>query len=83
MSLDHFFFHRLEEASSQIYAQNNTASNYLISHAQNTTAFQPIVFLHGIHPFLVTNQERPATPTGSIGTMLGRPLLTRYLYQVS
>jgi hypothetical protein len=38
--------------------QNTTENNCIISHAQNTTALQPNVFLTGIHLLLVTSKGR-------------------------
>jgi hypothetical protein len=40
--------------------QNTTETNGIISHAQNTTARQPNIFLTGIHQILVTNKGRSA-----------------------
>jgi hypothetical protein len=43
--------------------QNTTDKNCNISHAQNTTALQPNVFLVGIHPLLFTNKGGPSFST--------------------
>jgi len=40
--------------------QNTTKKIWIISHTQNTTKFQPILFLIGIPHFLVTKKRRSA-----------------------
>jgi hypothetical protein len=47
---------------SSDHAENYRKTNCIFSHAQNTTALQPNVFLTGRVRFLVTNRERLASP---------------------
>jgi hypothetical protein len=44
---------------------NTTAHSCIISHAQNTTAIQPNVFLTGIHRLLVTRKGRSSFPSAN------------------
>jgi hypothetical protein len=42
--------------------QNTTENNCIISHVQNTTALQPILFLTGIHRLFVTKKGQSDFP---------------------
>jgi hypothetical protein len=42
--------------------QSTKVNNCIISHAQNTTALQPNVFLTGIHRLLVTKKGQSSLP---------------------
>jgi magnesium-transporting ATPase (P-type) len=64
---------------ASLSTSNTTATNCIISYAQNTTLLQPIVFLTGIHQFLIASGDRlsqrklPRSTTSSlviISTML-------------
>jgi hypothetical protein len=41
---------------------NGTDNNYVLSHAQNTTAVQPNIFLKAIHLLLFKNKGRSPFP---------------------
>ena len=60
-------FSFLRSLKSNLYTDltvwNIAENNCVISHAQNTTAFQPNVFLTGIHPLPATNNGRSAFPS--------------------
>ena len=55
-----FISSRKSNLCRTVTTQNTTESNCVMSHAQNTNALQPNVFLSGIHRLLATNEGRSA-----------------------
>jgi len=51
-----FYFHILRT----MHGQNHFKNNCIVSHAQNTAALYPNVFLTGIYRLLLTSKGRPA-----------------------
>jgi hypothetical protein len=58
--------------------QNTTENNCIISHAQNTTALQPNVFLSRIHRLLCTSKGRSRFPSQTTAKVIYK-LQSHYL----
>jgi hypothetical protein len=76
----HLVRFRLQKAQ---ITQNSRENNCIISHAQNTTALCPTVFLTGIHRLLFTSTGRPTVPSASYLSRSTAKLHSHYLCLLS